>query len=78
MGDPTSSIIASGVNGYVIDSNDPHDFALKIIEVLSNKEELRKLKESTYNLASRYEEKHIEIMWKEFFIERFKELEGKK
>ncbi len=77
MGDPTSSIINNGVNGYVVDSNDPHDFALKIVEVLSNKEELRKLKESTYNLASRYEEKHIEVMWKEFFKERFKEVEDK-
>ena len=77
MGDPTPSIITNGVNGYVIDSNDPRDFALKIIEVLSNKEELRKLKESTYNLSSRYEESYIKEMWKEFFKERFKELEGK-
>ena len=76
MGDPTPSIITNGVNGYVIDSDDPHDFALKIIEILSNKEELRKLKESTYNLSSRYEESYIKEMWKEFFKERFKELEG--
>ncbi len=77
MGDPTSSIITNGVNGYIIDSNNPKVFALKIIEVLSNQEELRKLKESTFNIASRYEESNIEGMWKTFFKERFSELEGK-
>ena len=71
MGDPTSSIMKNGVNGYIIDSKDPKDFALKIIEVLSNKEELVKLKESTYEFASRYEENHIKELWFKFFEEQF-------
>ena len=72
MGDPTSSIMKNGVNGYIIDSKDPKDFALKIMEVLSNKEELVKLKESTYEFASRYEENHIKELWLKFFEEQFK------
>ncbi len=74
MGDPTSSCVKEDVNGYVIDSDNPKDFALKIIETLSNQEKLRKLKESTYLLASKYEENNIKEIWLNFFNERFNEV----
>ncbi len=74
MKDPTSSCVFNDVNGYIIDSNDPKEFANKIIEVLSNKEHLHKLKESTYLLASRYEEDNIKQIWLEFFKNQFEKL----
>lgn len=71
MSDPTSSIMKNDVNGYVIDSDDPCLFADKIIEVLSNKEKLKKLKESTYKLSEKYQEENIINSWKELFKELF-------
>ena len=74
MKDPTSSCVFNDVNGYIIDSNDPKEFANKIIEVLSSKEHLHELKESTYLLASRYEEDNIKQIWLEFFKNQFEKL----
>ncbi len=74
MKDPTSSCVFNNENGFIIDSENPKDFALKIIEVLTNKEALTKLKQSTYNLASNYEESHIKELWLKFFEEQFKNL----
>ena len=71
MKDPTKSIMKEDINGYIIDSNNPSLFADKIIEILSNKEKLKKLKETTYESSSIYEEKNIENKWKELFCNLF-------
>lgn len=77
MSDPTSSCVFNDVNGYIIDSENPKDFAKKIVEVLSDKDKLRKLKESTYNLASKYEEENIKKIWLDFFKQQFNLLDKK-
>lgn len=59
MGDPTDSIMHDDINGYVLDGNDPKIYAKKIIEVLSNLDELKKLKNKTYIYSSIYEEDQI-------------------
>ncbi len=74
MGDPTKSVMEDDVNGYVIDSNDPQEFAKKIIETLNDKDKLKSLKQSTYVFAEKYQEKNIEHSWKELFIELFSKL----
>ena len=71
MGDPTKSIMKEGINGYVINSNNPSLFADKIIEILSNQENIQKLKKSTYESSYIYEEKNIENKWKELFSNLF-------
>ena len=74
MGDPTTSVMENDVNGYVIDSNNPDDFANKIIELLNNREKLKSLKESTYEFAKKYQQENIENSWKELFEKLFNEL----
>lgn len=63
MGDPTPTIILEGINGYVINKRDPKLFADKIIEILSNKEKLKSLKESTYKSSLRFNKEEIKNKW---------------
>ena len=71
MGDPTKSIMKEGINGYVLNSNNPSLFADKIIEILSSEENIKKLKKSTYESSYIYEEKNIENKWKKLFSNLF-------
>ncbi len=75
MSDPTNSIMKNDVNGYIIDSNNPTLFADKIIEVLSNKEKLRKLKETTYELSEKYQEENIINSWKRLLEKIFDKID---
>lgn len=59
MGDPTSSFMIEGKNGYIIPKRDPKLFADKIIEILSNKEKLKELKKSTFEASNRFDEEEI-------------------
>lgn len=71
MSDPTNSIMKEDYNGYIIDSNNPELFADKIIEILSNKEKLRKFKENSYEISQKYEEERIVEVWKRTLNELF-------
>lgn len=75
MGDPTNSVILEGINGYVIDSNNPKEFAKRIMEVFSDKDKLKSLKESTYEFSKRYEENEIRKDWQNFFAKEFDSLD---
>jgi glycosyltransferase involved in cell wall biosynthesis len=63
FGDSTNEIIIDGVDGFIINSKDPKDYADKIIEVLSNKEKLKKLKETSYKRSFLWNIDSIKPQW---------------
>ncbi len=66
-GEPIEDIINDGINGYIVNSNKPTEIASKIYEVLSNKEELTKLKQSTYQNGNKYHLDTILDNWDKLF-----------
>lgn len=78
MSDPTSTIMINNENGFIIPKRDPKLFADKIIETLSNKEELQKLKERTIKTSDRFNIDLIKAKWISTFDNLFKEIEDKK
>lgn len=63
-GSGTQEACKDGENGYVINSNNPHDYAQAIEGLLQDKEKLARLKESSYVFASRLCEQEISSEWK--------------
>jgi len=78
MSDPTSTIMINNENGFIIPKRDPKLFADKIIETLSNKDELKKLKERTVKTSDRFNIDLIKAKWISAFDNLFKEIEDKK
>lgn len=62
-GDTVYEISKNGEDGFVIDSENAEDFANKIIEVLSNKNELISLKESSYESSKSFSYENIIPQW---------------
>ena len=62
-GDACNEIVIEGVNGYIIGSNKPQDYANKIMDVLNNEEELLKLKKSSYESSFRFSSDEIRNSW---------------
>lgn len=63
MGDPTSTIVLEGKNGTVVEERDPKAFADAIIKLLSDKDELKSLKKTTYESSFRFDEEEIKKKW---------------
>ena len=74
MGDPTSSFMIEGKNGYVIRERDPKVFADKITDLLSNKDKLLELKKSTYESSKRFVPNNIKVQWIELLDNCFDDL----
>ena len=74
VGDPTSSFIIEGQNGYIVHSRDPKEFADKIIETLSDKDKLITLKKSAFESSKRFDEKEIKKNWENFLDKTFSSL----
>lgn len=74
IGDPTSSFILEGQNGYIIHSRDPKEFADKIIEILSDKNKLVTLKKSTFETSKRFDENEIKKNREAFLDKTFNSL----
>lgn len=68
-GEPIEDIISNGINGYIISSNKANDIASKIYEILSNKDELLKLKQTTYKNGDKYHLDTILSKWDLLFKE---------
>ena len=64
-GSVLNEFLIPGKNGYVAKSNDPKEFADIIIDLLSNKEKLKQIKESSYYESLRLSEDKIIPLWKE-------------
>ena len=62
-GDTVYDVTEDGKDGYVINSVNPKDFANKIIEILSNKETLAKLKETSYKQSYKFAYSNIIPSW---------------
>ncbi len=77
MSDPTNSIMKNDYNGFIIDSEDPKVFADKIIELLSNREKLQKMKENSYKISEKYEEERIVGVWEKTLDELFNSIKNK-
>ena len=66
-GEPIHDIIENGKNGYIIDSNKPVDIAKQIYEILSSKENILKLKQSTFEYEHKFNSKIIVEQWDNLF-----------
>lgn len=64
VGDITKEIYHEGIDGFIIDSNDPNLFADKVIEILSDKEGLIKLKETSFRSSFNFTYDSIISNWK--------------
>ena len=62
-GDASHEVTQNGINGYVIEERNPDFFADKIIEVLSDKENYLKLRQSSYESSYRFESDNIKNEW---------------
>lgn len=62
-GNTSHEMIDDGVDGFVIDSFNPEDYANKIYEILTNDNYLAKLKETTYEKTKNLNENYIIQEW---------------
>lgn len=62
-GDATSEIVSNGENGYIIENDDVNKQAEVIFNLLTNDEELTRLKESSYQYAKRFTKDAIIEKW---------------
>ena len=62
-GDTVYEVIKEGEDGYIINSDNPKDYADKIIEVLSDKEKLITLKETSYERSKIFSYEKIIPEW---------------
>ena len=62
---PVDEVIISQESGYVIDKRNPEEYALKIIEILSDKEKYLNLRSHAYNASKRLGDEPILNKWKE-------------
>lgn len=62
-GDTSHEMIDDGVDGFVIDSFNPEDYANKIYELLTDDKYLAKLKETTYEKTKNLNDNYIVQEW---------------
>lgn len=65
--DPTQDIICSGYNGYVVNRRSPKIYALKLKEILENRNKLIQMKQSSYEYSKKYEIENIYNKWRDLF-----------
>jgi len=63
FGDSTVEMFDNGKDGYFLMSNDPKVYANKIIETLSNKEELKLLKKTSFECSQKLSHENIISSW---------------
>lgn len=71
-GDSCRELVINNVNGFVFDEVDPLPYALKIKELLEDREQLKALRESSYKHSFRMSPEAITNKWLEIFNEEEK------
>lgn len=66
-GDPTTDMITPGINGDIVYSRNPKDYALKLKELLDDKNKLIRYKKSTYESSKKYQIDLIANQWINLF-----------
>lgn len=64
-GDASYEVVDHGNSGFVINSKNPKEYALKIKEILSDKDYLMKLKRNAYEFSDNFSDEHIINDWLE-------------
>jgi glycosyltransferase involved in cell wall biosynthesis len=52
--DPFNKIIKNNYNGFLIDTEDPKDFASKVLQILNNNQLINSIKENSFNFSLNY------------------------
>lgn len=62
-------LIENGINGYLIDNNNIHDFAEKLNAVLTDSDLQAKLREGALNTAKEYTRLNVATQWEDIITE---------